>query len=510
MAMNVLFGLESEIGITRAQHVEDLDVVAESIALVRAARHSGVRMRWDYSLEDPHVDARGFRVRELRQDTDEANYFARDSARELSFSEIKSDLALKNGARYYNDHAHPEYCTPECSTLLELLRQDHAGDQLLMACRQARNEELDNPVVLYKNNTDFQGHSYGCHENYLIPRALPWENLAQAMTAFLVTRQIFTGAGKFGWEAEDRFLQPGFQISQRADFFTVLQSVDTMQRRPIVNTRDEPHANEKLYRRFHVIIGDANLSPYANWLKVGTTALVLEAIAQAGGRCSGPTLKDPIEALKSISRDPSWSWECQLVNGEASKAVDVQRAYLAFTREVLPAPGGDWEQLRSAWEEILDDLENDPLLTSNRLDWSAKYELIEGFRQGEAIAHDDPWLQSLDLSYHQLDEHEGLFYGLRDQGHFLLPYPAKDIFIHELAAPQTTRAAVRGACVEKFGEAVEAAQWDMIKINTEDSRTVQIDLRDLFAQGDIRLALSAIESAAKPQDLTRMPEAKLV
>src|SRR5213592_2750525 len=277
--MDIQFGTETEIGISRAIP-ENLDVVAESIALVRSATAPGVRMRWDYSCEDPHCDARGFRVKELLQDNDEANYFAQDAQRALTFSEIKSDLVLRNGARFYNDHAHPEYCAPECSTLLELLQQDYAGDALLMACVRNLNQNTDNPVLLYKNNTDFRGHSYGCHENYLLPRSLPWEKLAQGIQAFLVTRQIFAGAGKFAIEAEDKFVSHGFQIAQRSDFFSELQSVDTMQRRPLVNTRDEPHANPKVFRRFHVIIGDANMSPFVTRLKVGTTALVLEALAR--------------------------------------------------------------------------------------------------------------------------------------------------------------------------------------------------------------------------------------
>src|ERR1044071_9652650 len=184
-AMDIQFGTETEIGISRAIP-ENLDVVAESIALVRSATAPGVRMRWDYSCEDPHCDARGFRVKELLQDVDEANYFAQDAQRTLTFHEIKSDLVLRNGARFYNDHAHPEYCTPECSTLLEILQQDFAGDTLLAACARNMNERTDNPVRLYKNNTDFLGHSYGCHENYLMPRRLAWETLSQGIVAFFV------------------------------------------------------------------------------------------------------------------------------------------------------------------------------------------------------------------------------------------------------------------------------------------------------------------------------------
>src|SRR5688500_2761446 len=260
-------------------------------------------MRWGYDGEDPHADVRGFRVTELRQDTDEANYFAQDSQRELSFVEIKSGLVLGNGARCYTDHAHPEYCSPECSTFEELLAHDRAGEQILMACARHMSEQIGGKVRLYKNNTDFLGHSYGCHENYLLPRSLPWPRLAETMQAFLATRQIFCGAGKFGWEAEDRFLQSGFQIAQRSDFFCALQGVETMRDRPLINTRDEPHADPAKYRRFHVIIGDANLSPYATYLKVGTTALVLQTLTLGVSTERLPRLADAVAALTEISRD---------------------------------------------------------------------------------------------------------------------------------------------------------------------------------------------------------------
>ncbi len=174
----IQFGIETEIGIAR-DNDEHLDVVSESIALVRSVVEPGVLMRWDYGSEDPHADMRGFRVPELRQDTDEANYYTEDEQRKLTYVEIKSDLVLGNGARFYNDHAHPEYCTPECSTLDELIAQDRAGERILMACAQQLTAQRGDTVRLYKNNTDFRGHSYGCHENYLLPRSLPWSQLAQ-------------------------------------------------------------------------------------------------------------------------------------------------------------------------------------------------------------------------------------------------------------------------------------------------------------------------------------------
>src|SRR3954454_18717846 len=278
--MKRAFGIETEYGIT-VDGLEDLDVVRESIEIVRSYTEHGASMKWDYQLEDPHQDARGFRAKELLQDTDESSYFEIDKNRPLSFEEIKTDLVLANGARFYNDHAHPEYSTPECTTLRELVAHDKAGERIVADCARRRNTMLPEGqrVRLYKNNTDFVGHSYGCHDNYLVRRDVPWDQLASGALPFLITGQVFAGAGKMGIEAEGTAGQPGlFQISQRADFFSVLVSIDTMNKRPLINTRDEPHADPASFRRFHVIIGDANMSEWATAMKIGTTALVVELI----------------------------------------------------------------------------------------------------------------------------------------------------------------------------------------------------------------------------------------
>jgi proteasome accessory factor A len=507
--MDIQFGTETEIGITR-RNPDGVDVVAESIALVRSATAPGVRMRWDYSCEDPHCDARGFRVKELLQDTDESNYFAQDAQRALTFNEIKSDLVLRNGARFYNDHAHPEYCTPECSTLLEILQQDYSGDALLIACAKNLNQHYaDNPVLLYKNNTDFRGHSYGCHENYLMPRTLSWEVLSQAIVSFFVTRQIVCGAGKYGWEDEDRFLQPGFQISQRSDFFSELQSVDTMQRRPLVNTRDEPHANNERFRRFHVIIGDSNLSLYSMFLKIGTTSLVLQALLNGAPLDRVPTVADPLRTLKQVSRDMTWKWICHDTNGKSISAVDIQRAYLDLVRDYCPSLEPEWAAVVTAWDRVLNDLDKDPLSTANRLDWAAKYKLIEQFRQMEKLSPDDPWLRSLDLAYHLLDRQEGLFYGLMEPGALELPYTLEDITSHSLCPPSTTRAAVRGRCIEKFGAAVSATQWDYILLQGAHKK-IELDLRNLFDAHLVRHSLKVISAAQCVEDLAQLKFAKVV
>ncbi len=494
----ILFGIETEIGIARDGD-QDLDVVAESIALVRSAAEPGVLMRWDYGSEDPHADMRGFHVSELRQDTDEADYYAADAQRTLTHAEIKSDLVLRNGARFYNDHAHPEYCTPECSTLDEIVAHDRAGEMILMACAQRLGEQRGSLVRLYKNNTDFRGHSYGCHENYLLPRSLPWGQLAQGVQAFLVTRQIFAGAGKFAIEEEDRFLEPVFQISQRSDFFSELQSVDTMQRRPIVNTRDEPHANARLYRRFHVIIGDANMAPFATRLKVGATALVLEALVNEP-RKLWPRLLEPLEALRSISRDASHRWEVRLAGGVHSTALAIQHSYLEAVKNFCDMSEPWKSALVADWESVLDDLSRDVMLCRDRLDWVAKMALLGEFQSSQGITSDDPWLQSLDLEYHRLDLAEGLYYGL-EQGGGMRGVPSEEAVRQAIShPPSTTRALIRGKCIQKFAGLVESAQWDHVTLKSGDG-SVKISLLDLFSEDEIASLAAAIDSADSPEDL---------
>ena len=286
---------------------------------------------------------------ELLQDTDESAYFEIDRKRPLSFEEIKSDLVLSNGARFYNDHAHPEYSTPECATLRDLVAQDKAGERILAECARRRNLKLpdEQAVRLYKNNTDFSGHSYGCHDNYLMRRDVTWDRIVAGVLPFLVTRQIFAGAGKMGIEAESAAGQPGtYQISQRADFFAVLVSIDTMNRRPLVNTRDEPHADASQYRRFHVILGDANMSEWATALKMGTTALVLDLIER--GIAPQLEIAQPIDATKSISRDQTYDWIIELTDGRKISAIDVQRIYLVAATKAAAIGAGEGSRMAPA------------------------------------------------------------------------------------------------------------------------------------------------------------------
>jgi proteasome accessory factor A len=459
--MKRVFGIETEYGIT-IQGAESVDVVAESIELVRSYTEHGAHMKWDYRLEDPHRDARGFRAAQLLQDTDESAYYQIDQNRPLSFEEIKSDLVLCNGARFYNDHAHPEYSTPECTTLRELVAHEKAGERILAECARRRNLKLppNHEVRLYKNNTDFSGHSYGCHDNYLVRRDLPWDRLVAGVLPFLVTRQIFAGAGKMGIEAESATGPSGlFQISQRADFFSALVSIDTMNKRPLINTRDEPHADASLYRRFHIIMGDSNMSEWATALKVGTTALALDLIER--GEAPRVEIAQPIDATKSISRDQRYDWIIELSDGHKISAIDVQRLYLeAAQKNVTDNPETIW--LLREWEMVLDDLEHDVALTRDRVDWAAKKDLLEAFREKENLSWTDPWLQALDLEYHNILPDQGLYYELPRQGAMRSIVTEEEIKGAIFAPPETTRAYFRGRSVSRFNDAITSIQWDEI------------------------------------------------
>jgi proteasome accessory factor PafA2 len=490
--MKRVFGLETEYGITLSG-AETVDVVAESIELVRRYTENGALMKWDYELEDPHLDARGFRARELLQDTDESAYYEIDKRRPLSFEEIKSDLVLSNGARFYNDHAHPEYSTPECTTLRQIVAQDKAGERILAECARRRNQKLPSgfEVRLYKNNTDFAGHSYGCHDNYLMRRDIAWDRIVAGMLPFLITRQIFAGAGKMGIEAESAQGEPGiYQISQRADFFSVVVSIDTMNRRPLINTRDEPHVDASRYRRFHVILGDSNMSEWATAMKVGTTALMLDLIEH--GEAPQLEIAQPVDANKSISRDQTYDWIIELKDGRKISAIDVQRIYLRAASKLNNDASEDRQWILREWENVLNDLERDVMSTRDRIDWTAKKFLLDALQEEEKLSWSDPWLQSIDLEYHDLDLDQGLYYELLRKGLMRRVTNEEEIKASIFNPPETTRAFFRGRAVARFNDEISSIQWDEI-VFTNEAHSFRVAL----PEAAMNARLDALNRAAR-------------
>lgn len=494
-----LFGIETEYGITR-DDLEEVDPVVESMELVRAHLTSSFKRRWDYGGEDPHEDARGFRVAGLAQDREEDEFAKADAHRPFSFHEMKSDLVLTNGARFYNDHTHPEYSTPECRSLRDLLAHDRAGERILQRAAERRNRALGGPhVQLYKNNTDFHGHSYGCHDNYLVARAIPFPKLVSGLLPFLVSRQVIAGAGKVGIEAQESGFVPGtYQLSQRSDFMETELSVDTMHNRPIVNTRDEPHADRQKYRRLHLIIGDANMCEYASALKVGTTQMVLELISR--GAAPDLELDQPVSAVKQLSRDADLKSRVRLKSGRAFSGLEIQEQYCDAALRVLGGadPESDW--ILREWADTL------RLLTQNReqlvgkLDWVTKQWLLETFIREERIGWDDPWLASLDLEYHNVNPDRGLYLGLEAEGKVWRMTVEGDVQAALSAGPFDTRGGIRGLCVRKFPDAIKGMQWERIQFSGGTAAKT-LEMGDLFDPVDVEACRDILEAAASPEEV---------
>lgn len=493
-----LFGIETEYGITR-DDVPDMDPVVESMELVRAHLAASFERRWDYAGEDPHEDARGFRVSGLQQDREEDEFAQRDAHRPFSFHEMKSDLVLPNGARFYNDHTHPEYSTPECRTLRDLVAHDRAGERILHRAAQRRNKALGGaPVRLYKNNTDFHGHSYGCHDNYLIPRAVQFSALVAGLVPFLVSRQVVAGAGKVGTEAQESRYVPGpYQISQRADFMEAELGVDTMHNRPILNTRDEPHADRQRYRRLHLILGDANMCEYATALKVGTTQLVLDLIA----RESVPDLEleHPVAAVKQISRDPDLKTVVRRKSGQTIAAVDIQIQYYEAARRMFSGSDAESDWVLKEWGETLQVLPHNRQQLVGKLDWVTKQWLLETFIQEERIDWEDPWLASLDLEYHNIDPDMGLYMGLETEGKVWRLTTAEMIEEAIRNGPADTRGGLRGLCVQRFSEEIHSIQWEQVRFS-DGLRSRTLDMCDLFDPQEVTRCVGIFKEAQSPTD----------
>ncbi len=488
--MERLLGIETEYGIL-IEGVDVTDLVDEARVLVQSYSELSAQP-WDYRDEDPLRDARGWRAPTLNVNPKDEVY-EKPSRKQLSASEDHVDKVLPNGARFYHDHGHPEYSTPECRSLRELIAHDKAGERIVWDTAQAYTQKTSRAVSIFKNNIDYHGMSFGCHENYLVSRSLPFEKLIAGLIPFLVTRILFTGAGRVG--GEESWVD--FQLSQRADFFTELCSVDTLDRRPLINSRDEPHADERLYRRLHVICGDANLSEYATALKVGTTALVL-ATLEAGYGPPG-TLKDPVRTLKELSRDQTYKWLVELEEAGTISALDVQRAYLKAAQEVFRHRDAETNWLLQEWESVLDDLEADPMRCADRLDWVAKHRLLQTFIESEKLSWRDEIVRSLDLEYHALDLNRSLFYELQNQGAVRRIVTEDEIARAMRQPPTDTRAYIRGLCVRKFPSMIRALNWGRITL-CQNGQEFALDLRSLV---DSRVGAfrRSIEGASTPREL---------
>ena len=495
-----LFGIETEYGIAR-EDTTDIDPVVESMDLVRAYLDGTFESRWDYGREDPHEDQRGFRVSHLQQDKEEEMFSKQDARRSLSFSDMKSDLVLSNGARFYNDHTHPEYSTPECRTLRDLIAHDRAGERIVQRAADTRNRKLNHSAIqLYKNNTDYHGHSYGCHDNYLVPRSIPFPELVKGLLPFLVSRQVMAGAGKVGVEGQDRdFRQGSFQLSQRADFMETELGVNTMHDRPILNTRDEPHADPNKYRRLHLIVGDANMCEYATALKVGTTRVVLDLIERHDAPAN-VDLEHPVSAIRALSHDPDLKTVVKRTNGQTISGIELQEAYLAAAQKTLGGSDEETDWILHEWETSLARLQKDHLALVGHLDWVTKLWLLETFLEEEKLQWTDPWLVSLDLEYHNVNPDRGLLLGLEKEGRVKCLVEESEIVAAMDHGPVDTRGGLRGLCIRRFGPMILSVQWEGIRFKDRPN-SQQLDFNDAFEPCEIRDLWQRVENATTPDEL---------
>ena len=453
-------GLETEYGITTPGEVEINPMVASSAVVTAYAKHvyGDARLRWDYDVETPMRDARTNSIKSPESDPD----------LELFEDPGMANVVLTNGSRFYVDHAHPEYSSPETTSPMDAVLWDRAGEVVVSEGSRIAVQITGIPRIgLYKNNTDNKGASYGCHENYLLSRKVPFEEIVATMTPFFVSRQIFCGAGRVGLEQDATGL--GFQLSQRADFFEAEVGLETTLKRPIINTRDEPHADPEIYRRFHVIVGDANMCDFANYLKVGSTALVILGLEEGWLDHKPLKLESPLNSLRAVSRDIDLDSKLPLARGGKTTALEIQRNFLDQIRTSIEGASTEhliWaKSLLKAWQETLDALERNPMSLVGSLDWVTKKWILDGYRSRDGLEWSDPRLAAVDLQWSDLSPEKGLAMVLRRRG------TIKNLVTDEQARwaavnpPPQTRAWFRGEVLRRFANCVAAASWDSLIVD---------------------------------------------
>ena len=461
----ILAGIETEYGLlVEGRGAEEQ--VDDSMAFVRSYPDE-CHFGWDYQYESPRADLRGFRLSQLAFDPEDAKF---DSGRTYGQAhEVRSDRVLPNGARFYNDHGHPEYATPECWSIFDLANHDCAGQHAVLRAARAYTDSTGLTAQLYKNNTDFHGASYGTHESYLVGRKLGFDKLFQSVLPMMVVRQVLVGAGKVGGE-KGRF--SGFQLSQRADFISEVANAETLYRRPIFNTRDEPHAQNQDWIRLHVICGDANRIPEATARKVGLIklAIALTEIEQA------PiwAIRDPVRAFQDISRDQTFEFKVELEKRSWTTASEILESYFAAAENCLELD----EELRwviDSSRKLLSQLKTDFKEFARHVDWAAKQRMLTQFINEESLEWEDPSLRSYDLEYHNIDPEQGLHAALVEMDQ-VVSDPTQAVIEACLAGTlEGTRAFARGLAITKFNTQLLGVCWRTLTFNV-DGEPVEVDL----------------------------------
>ena len=402
-----------------------------------------------------------------------------------------SNVFLENGARLYLDvGSHPEYATPECDRVSDVVTHDKAGEwvlaQLVQGAEERLHEEgIKGEIFLFKNNTDSAGNSYGCHENYLTDREDDFVRHTQVLIPFLISRQVYSGAGKILQTAKG----PVFCLSQRAEHIWESVSSATTRSRPIINTRDEPHADAEKYRRLHVIVGDSNMSEYASFLKVGATSILLTMLEDKAQVLRDLTLENPIRAIREISQDMTLTQKVRLANGRDITALEIQSEYLERALKYSDSKGFAEDETKALgmWKHVMEQLHSDPSTLWRECDWVAKLRLIERYQERDGISLSHPKASLVDLMYHDVDRNRSLFYKLQDAGQ--VDRTTTDAAIAEamVSPPSTTRARLRGAFVKRAKERRRdyTVDWVHLKLNDQAQRTVL--LKDPFKAHDERV-----------------------
>jgi proteasome accessory factor PafA2 len=490
MAIPKVMGIETEYGIT-VRNQPDFNPILSSLLLINSYEtYRTARIRWDYEAESPLRDARGFEYAE------EKELPSKEESRLIN-------LILSNGARFYVDHAHPEYSTPECTNPRDLVIWDKAGERILNISR-TRAEAVSPPeqrILIYKNNTDNKGNSYGTHENYLMDRRCPFTRIVQHLMPFLVTRQIFTGAGKVG--SENNLEYTPFQISQRADFLETEVGLETMHSRPIINTRDEPHADPEKYRRLHVIVGDANMSEFTTYLKAGTTAIVLSML-EDDFIDRDLSLDNPVQGFRTISRDLNCRATVRLKDGRSVTAVGLQREFLELAHRYYRDRELDTvtKDVLVRWEYVLDRLEQDPMTLSRELDWVIKKDLIESYMATHDLDWTDARIAMIDLQYHDIRPGKGLYYKLEESDAVERIVADDEIIkaIHD--PPKDTRAYFRGMCLQRYSEDIVSASWDSVIFDLKEGPLKKIFMLEPL-RGTEAFVRQLLDESPTARDLLR-------
>jgi proteasome accessory factor A len=451
MGVPKVLGIETEYGIAGGP---DHDPILASSLIVNAYAQPGVsHVNWDFEDEMPDHDARGFPPLTSLAPIVETHL---------------ANTVLPNGARFYVDHAHPEYSSPECRTPLEAVRYDVAGEEVLRRATAAANRNGDgaSPIVVYKNNSDGKGNSYGTHENYLVSRHVEFTHVVRAMLAHLSTRQIICGAGKVGAETEAGFaLGPTFQMSSRSEFFEEVVGLETTLKRPIINTRDEPHGDPERFRRLHVIIGDANMSQYATFVKLGSTALLLAVLEARGPDVFPAPPRQPVRTVRAVSADLDGSLVIDAEDGRSRTAWDYQDELWNLANEFATLDGAgdvaapdEVEMILTQWREMLDGVRYDRDAVSDRIDWLAKLRLVRGFQERHGLEPENLKLRAIDLQYHDIRPERSLAARCSLRELVSLSEAQQSIS----TPPESTRAYFRGRCIAKYPESIAAANWDSV------------------------------------------------